>query len=126
VDKYKEFTNHRIRLRFFISRDIRNFEGKRIKTVGIEEFQTAKGNIESPLWYEQTYKLVEKYNEIQIFEDLKKYIKLHCAWLKEAGEEQITKYALELHIARIFENPEWVGYEEFKRRNQKSEQLSLF
>jgi hypothetical protein len=126
MDKYKEFSDHKIGLRFFMTRDIRDAAGKKIKIPGYEEFETPKGRIESSLWYEQAYRLIEKYNEIQILEDIKNHVKLHCAWLREAVEEQITKYALELHIARIYENPEWVGYEEFKRRNQKSEQLSLF
>lgn len=126
MDKHMEFSNLEIRLRFFVSSDIRNVEGKRIGTIGIQEYKTKSGVIEAEKWYEQAYKLIEKYNELEILEDLKKYTKENCSWLQKADDKKITEYALELHIRRIFEKHEWVGYEKFIEMRGHKEQLSLF
>lgn len=125
MDKYKEFSDLRIKLRCFVSTDIRDPAGKKVGTKSYEEYETTKGIIKSENWYDQVYNLIKKYDEIELLENLKKYVKENCAWLKEATEEAITEYALELHCNRIFENPAWVGYEKFKEMPIKKEQLCL-
>ena len=46
-------------------------------------------------------------------EALKRWSKKCCAWLH--SKAKVKEYALELHSARIFENPSWAGYEQFWR-----------
>ena len=76
---------------------------------------TKLGDIEESVWYEAAKRLIECIGEQELYKWL-------CEWLKETGfyreneKEEIEQYALRLHIARIFDNPEWVDYEAFNLR----------
>lgn len=122
MDKEKEFSDHRIKLKFFVSEVIRN-NGTKVGEKSRTEFEVKKGIIEENKWYEQAMELIQKYNEVHILEALKIYCKKHCAWLQ--SDDELYKYCVELHVSRIFENPEWLGYEEF-RNSDKEMQVKLF
>lgn len=71
------------------------------------------GDIEESEWKALMLDLIQRSNEMGIFEALKRWSKECCAWLHSKAE--VEEYALELHSARIFENPSWAGYEQFWR-----------
>ena len=64
--------------------------------------------------------------ETNILELLKHYNSKELAWINT--DEEAYDYALELYASRIWENKQWVGYEEFNNllnKNQIIEQISL-
>lgn len=71
------------------------------------------GDIEESEWKSLMLDLIQRSNEMGIYEALKRWSKECCAWLHSKAE--VEEYALELHSARIFENPSWAGYEQFWR-----------
>ena len=71
------------------------------------------GDIEESEWKGLMLDLIQRSNEMDIYEALKRWSKECCAWLHSKAE--VEEYALELHSARIFENPSWAGYEQFCR-----------
>ena len=70
------------------------------------------GDIEESEWKVLMLDLIQRSNEMGIYEALKRWSKERCDWLHSKAE--VEEYALELHSARIFENPSWAGYEQFR------------
>jgi hypothetical protein len=120
-NKNQDFSDHEIHLKYFRYEDIRDLMGKKTGCKSWDDFKTSKGIIHEEVWREQALELISKYGETGILENLKKFIPEYCAWLKT--KDEILQYALELHMMRIFENPNWACYGAF---HSGSEQLSLF
>lgn len=68
------------------------------------------GDVLEEDWITLARYIIERDSEQDIFTGLVEYAKT-CAWLHSNKERE--EYALDLHMRRIFENPEWVGYEAF-------------
>lgn len=77
-------------------------------------FQTNIGDIEVSVWMDLMRGLISRLGETEIQDHLRRWAKDNCAWLHTPA--QIEAYALELHAARIFENPNWCGFAEFSVR----------
>jgi len=75
---------------------------------------TDVGDIELSRWRELVHGLIEKANEQTLHAQLMKWVKECCPF--QHHKEEIETYALELHAARIFENPQWAAFDEFKNR----------
>ncbi|SBV91175.1 hypothetical protein KL86CLO1_10083 [uncultured Eubacteriales bacterium] len=80
------------------------------ESVYCEGVLTDLGVLDSEDWEHRSRALIEKYREWDMYRRLLEYTG-SCAWLRRDKERE--RYALGLHMSRIFENPEWVGYEEF-------------
>lgn len=74
------------------------------------------GDIEAPEWYQMVHSLIKEKGEAKLFDNLQEYLKDHNhAKLTKA---ELEHEALELHAARIFDDPLWVGFLEFNRRHR--------
>ncbi len=76
--------------------------------------QTELGDIEESLWLQMTAKLVEDAGETAMLNHLRVWTIKNCKWQKTKTD--IEKYALELHMARIFDNPLWLAFVPFNRK----------
>lgn len=65
------------------------------------------GDIVIDNWIKMANELIDKYNERDIYEELLKYSPFK-------NKKDCVINALEMHMARMFENTEWVSYEKFK------------
>ena len=65
------------------------------------------GDLEKKVWTAYAEELVRRYGEETLFARL-------LYWLK--NDQERREYALELHMSRIFDCPEWEGYSEFNRK----------
>lgn len=73
---------------------------------------TAIGDILEADWFALARFIIERDGEQNLFAGLLEYTK-SCAWLH--SKEEREDYALQLHMSRIFDNAEWVAYQEFNR-----------
>ena len=74
----------------------------------------ALGDIEESVWYELVREVIQRRGEQGLYEDLLHHLKNHN-YTKQSRAE-LEHYALELHAARIFDNPEWVDFLKFNRQ----------
>ena len=105
-------------------------------------YATDLGLIEKSEWEKRVNELIEKYDEVETLESLKRFLKNECAWLNyerfkpsmedqeermKLYEENIKSEALELHAMRIFECYDWKGLEVFENvyANKGIKQMTL-
>ena len=104
---------------------------------------TDAGEIEESEWKLRMLDLIEKYNETDILESLKRYHENEFEWLKysrfkpgmEEGKEKREEYdklieqsALSSHALRLFEDESWKGKELFEKEylnKSQDKQLTL-
>lgn len=79
----------------------------------ISQVITSSGVYEKDKWIILVNKKIEEKGEAHIFNMLVDYALKECAWISEV--EEAKRYALNLYSSRIWEDPVWVGYEEFNR-----------
>lgn len=72
------------------------------------------GDLEKKVWTAYAEELVRRYGEETLFARLLYWVKEKISWLK--NDQERREYALELHMSRIFDCPEWEGYSEFNRK----------
>lgn len=75
---------------------------------------TELGDIEESIWYQLMEQLIEKSGEQWLLDALVQWEKEHN--YTRATPATIQKKALQLHSARIFDNPQWVCFLPFNRR----------
>lgn len=75
---------------------------------------TEIGDIKESVWVQLIEYLIQREDEIELFNQLVEWIKDTYHW--QQTEEECKKYALELHAARIFDRPEWVDYLAFNKK----------
>lgn len=76
---------------------------------------TNLGDILEADWIALAQYIIERDREQSLYEGLVEYAKT-CAWLRSKTE--CEEYALQLHMSRIFDNVEWVGYQEFNKNHR--------
>lgn len=76
--------------------------------------QTNIGDVEISVWMDLMRRLIIHLGETKLQEQLQQWVKENCAWVHTL--EQVEQRSLELHAARIFDNPAWIGYIDFNRR----------
>lgn len=74
---------------------------------------TPSGDIEESEWQTLAKDLISKKNENELYQQLCEWLKENTCWPQTKAEMQA--YALELHVSRIFDNPEWVDFIPFNR-----------
>lgn len=87
---------------------------------------TDHGNYSEKEWFGLVEKQAKELFEENILELLKQHSLKELAWINT--DEEAYKYALELYASRIWENKDWVGYEEFNiqlHKKEHVEQISL-
>lgn len=75
---------------------------------------TAIGDIEESVWKQTVRHLIIRENETELFRNLKSWLKDSKMMFRDANE--LEDYALDLHAARIFDRPDWVGYVDFNTK----------
>ncbi len=61
-------------------------------------------------------KVIARRSETELLEQLQHWVKEHCAWLRT--ETAVEHGALELHAARIFDDPLWGDYVDFNKQHR--------
>lgn len=74
--------------------------------------QTEIGDFEAHDWMRLVRSLICRSGEEDLQQQLLNWVYKNMPWLHSDFERQLQ--ALELHASRIFENPQWVGYEKFR------------
>ena len=59
-------------------------------------------------------RLISRLGETELQEQLQQWVKENCAWVHTV--EQVEQHSLELHAARVFDDPTWISYTDFNRR----------
>lgn len=75
---------------------------------------TPIGDIEESVWYQVANALIEREGETELFSQLKDWVKDHIAWVRT--KDEISQYAMRLHVNRIFDDPEWVDFLPFNKK----------
>lgn len=75
---------------------------------------TDYGDIELSDWKKLARMLIQRAGEENIQKWLYEWFTENGFWIR--GDENIEDYSLEIHIARLFDKPEWRDYEAFNRK----------
>lgn len=73
------------------------------------------GDILDADWFALARFIIERDGEQDLYNGLVEYVN-GCAWLRSKSERE--EYALDLHMSRIFDNQDWVGYLEFNKKHR--------
>lgn len=103
-DKYGTFRSERIT-------DGRLGEKRYRSRVGV---QTEVGDIVEPLWMNLVKDLIIQSGEETLYKQLKAFLQINRGRIQE--KNSLEKEALELHAARIFDNPMWVCFIPFNKK----------
>lgn len=71
--------------------------------------QTEIGDIRDDIWQQLAELLVEQASEGEILKRLIEDVSTY-PWMQRESSAKRKHYALELHMSRIFDRPEWVGF----------------
>lgn len=74
---------------------------------------TPSGDIEESEWQTLAKDLISQQNEDELHQQLCEWLKENTPWPQTKAEMQV--HALELHVSRIFDNPQWVDFIPFNR-----------
>lgn len=107
------FENLRARYGTFRSYVIRGEGRNRVygSRVGV---MTNLGDLEQKEWRQLAQQLIRENGETQLQAELLVWIPEHMPWLHTKAEQE--QYSLELHMARIFDDPVWADYIPFNRK----------
>ena len=111
--KLEDLTFDDIRIHYGVGKSLSEGQGRYKKHSYWSGVQTNIGEIELSEWTVLAREFVEFKGERALFEQILEYTN-SCKWLKRSDEKK--QYALELHCARIFDKPGWVGYLSFNRK----------
>lgn len=87
------------------------------KTSYRHDVMTEIGDIEVSVWMQIVECLIRKANETELYNNLFEWVADTMNW--SDNEIERRKYALELHAARIFDNPKWIYYIAFNQKYRK-------
>lgn len=104
-----------LREMFQTGRSVRGLDGKR--DIGYRHgVMTELGDVEKSVWREAMIRLIDRSGERELFELLTDFV-LGFGWFNNwsrTERDDAEMYALQLHSCRIFENEEWVCYQDFR------------
>ena len=103
-----------LRLRYYVGRCHSRFSGRYKEYTYINYAQTDLGEIELPAWRKLAQQMIEYHHEEQLQEQLLEWVSEHnyCG----DSKPKLLQESLELHMSRIFDNPNWVGFVSFNQR----------
>lgn len=109
-------TCEQLRIHFGTGRSIHvSGTGRDKKFIYRSGCMTDIGDILEADWFALARYIIERDGEQVFYEGLVEYAKT-CAWLHSKVERE--EYALQLHMSRIFDEVEWVGYQEFNNKHR--------
>ncbi|MDO5123121.1 MAG: hypothetical protein Q4D44_00460 [Eubacteriales bacterium] len=112
----QELTCKQLRIRFGTGKAVHiSGTGRDKKYIYRTGCMTEIGDILEADWFALARFIIERDGEQALFEGLVDYAK-SCAWLHSRNERE--EYALQLHVSRIFDNEDWVGYQEFNKTHR--------
>lgn len=110
----QELTCNQLRVHFETGRSIHLSGTGRDKKFSYRTgCMTDIGDIQMDEWIALSRFIIERDGEQELYKGLLEYSK-SCAWLH--FEDEREKYALKLHMSRIFDDEDWVGYAEFNKK----------
>jgi len=115
MSKLDEFK--KLRVHYWTGRDesYKNHLGKKVNKYR-HGVKTDLGDIEISEWRKMAYDLIVKYNELDILEQLKVFVSEN--YPRSKGND-IEQEALDFHMSRIFESPDWFYYNKFRLQINK-------
>ncbi len=112
----QELTCEQIRIHFGTGRSILvSGTGRDKKYTYRSGCMTDIGDILDADWFALARFIIERDGEQDLYNGLVEYVN-GCAWLRSKSERE--EYALDLHMSRIFDNQDWVGYLEFNKKHR--------
>ena len=112
----QELTCEQLRIHFGTGRSIYvSGTGRDKKFIYRSGCMTDIGDILEADWFALARYIIERDGEQVLYEGLVEYAKT-CAWLHSKVERE--EYALQLHMSRMFDEVEWVGYQEFNNKHR--------
>ena len=75
---------------------------------------TEIGDIEESVWMQIVEFLIKKSQETELYNNLLEWVTDTIKWLQNDIERKM--YAIRLHAARIFDNPDWIDYRAFNKK----------
>lgn len=97
-----------------VMRGVTMVKNGRKDSVLIGYVKTRAGEIERQQWQSMVRELIRGAGEEELFLHLLEWTKENTPWLRTEREQQ--NYALELHVSRIFDDENWVGFVPFNRK----------
>lgn len=110
---HEELTFSDLRCHYGTGRSYIKFGSGRNRVLGYRYgVMTDMGDIEYSQWAVLVMKLIERSKETEVLNALERWTQENCVWLH--SKKDVEEYALDLHSSRIFEDPKWVAYEQFR------------
>ena len=103
-----------IRWRYEVFYCIRTGTGRDKKYCPWSGVETALGEIEQKTWCQIAEALIDRKEESSLLKCLVEWKTEHN--YLHASKEEIRKEALQMHVARLFDNPLWADYVPFNRK----------
>lgn len=111
----KTLTFENLRVRYGTSRSYIIREEGRNRVYGTRiGVMTNLGDLDQEEWKRLAQQLIQSSGEERLQAALLEWTQEKTRWLH--GKQEQEQYALELHMSRIFDQPEWVDYIPFNRR----------
>ena len=103
-----------LRLHYYVGWCHSRFSGRNKEYTYMHYALTDLGEIELNEWIKLAQRMIEYHHEEQIQEQLLEWVSEHnyCG----DSKAKLLQESLELHMSRIFDNPEWVGFVSFNQR----------
>lgn len=103
-----------LRLHYYVGRCHSRFSGRNKEYTYVHYAHTDLGEIEMSEWSKLARELIEKHREEKLQEQLLEWVSEHnyCG----DSRPKLLQESLELHISRIFDNPEWMGFVSFNQK----------
>ena len=99
---------------YFTGVSVRRLGDQHSKSSGYRNgVMTGLGDLEYPVWETLIRDLIHCSGEDELLNSLIAWLEA-TPWLRTKRDKEL--YALELHAARIFDNPDWVDYAAFNRQ----------
>ena len=103
-----------LRVHYFTGVSVRRLGDQRNKSSGYRNgVMTGIGDLAFPVWETLVRDLIHRSGEDELLNALIVWLEA-TPWLRTKRDKEL--YALELHAARIFDNPDWVDYAAFNRQ----------
>lgn len=104
----------RLRIHYFTGKSLSSGVGRNKSYSYIDYALTDAGEIEIPKWKSLAHQLISQYDEGRLQENLLEWEGEHN--YTRSNQSQLELNSLELHVARMFDNPLWVDYVPFNQK----------
>lgn len=114
-NKDKPITFETLRVHYYTGQSYLIRSEYRHKVYGSRNgIMTDLGDLDQEEWKRLAQQLIQSSGEVRLQAALLEWIQEKTHWIH--GKQEQEQHALELHMSRIFDRPEWVDYIPFNRR----------